>query len=125
MDYTSSWPQLSSLSARLHDQSGRQQFGQRFLTEICSKKTLSKVSGFHDQSVLKFDQCFYLKLPLGGKFKDKQNDYEKMFDWSILIKVHQIFQKNRMGCLFRQIRQSQATFFDKVFDAGLDDQKTL
>jgi len=95
------------------------------LTEICSKKTLSKVSGFHDQSVLKFDQCFYLKLPLGGKFKDKQNDSEKMFDWSILIKVHQIFQKNRMGCLFRQIRQSQATFFDKVFDAGLDDQKTL
>jgi hypothetical protein len=37
---------------------------------MCSKKTLSKVSGFHDQSVLKFDQCFYLKLPLGGKFKD-------------------------------------------------------
>jgi hypothetical protein len=30
------------------------------------------VSGFHHQNVLKFEQLFYLKLTLGGKFKDKQ-----------------------------------------------------
>jgi len=96
-----------------------------FWRKFTQRKTLSNVSGFHDQSVLKFYQCFYLKLPLGSKFKDKQNDSKKMFDWSIPIKVHRSFQKNRMGFLFRQIRQSQSTFFDKVFDAGLHDQKTL
>jgi hypothetical protein len=30
-----------------------------------------------------------------------------------------------MGFLFRQICQCQSAFFDKVFDAGLHDQKTL
>jgi hypothetical protein len=54
---------------RVHDQSVGQQFGQRLLTEICSKKTLSKVSGFHHQNVLKFEQFFYLKLTLGVNSK--------------------------------------------------------
>jgi hypothetical protein len=95
------------------------------VTDIWSKKTLSKVSGFHHQSVLMFEQCFYLKLTFSGKFRDTQNDSEKMFDRSIPIKVNQTFQKNRKGFLFRQICHSQSTFFDKVFDAGLHDQKTL
>ena len=72
-----------------------------------------------------FEQCFYLKLTFSGKFRDTQNDSEKMFDRSIPIKVNQTFQKNRKGFLFRQICHSQSTFFDKVFDAGLHDQKTL
>ena len=48
-----------------------------------------------------------------------------MFDWSIPIKVHQSFQNNRMGFIFCQIRQSQSKLFEKVFEAGIQDQPAL
>jgi len=44
---------VDSIKARLHDYSFRQKLGQSFRQKICSKKTLSKLSRLHDQSLIK------------------------------------------------------------------------
>ena len=73
----------SMLKARLHDQSFPPQTWSKFLTEICSKKILSKLSRLHDQSLVQIFIPSYLSV-VNSK-TSKRAYSEKMF-W--LVKVY-------------------------------------